>query len=130
MTTPTLPTVHPDQRPTQVASIVAGVIALLYLLLAAGVLDLGAADRGELGIIGVAGALHLLLAVLLWLRPWRWLLAAVLVLQLVMAAMYVAIAPERAPSYEVWGLTIRGLSGLLVVALVLALIAGRRARRG
>jgi hypothetical protein len=130
VTTTPLPTVHADARPARAASALATVIAVLYLLLAAGVLDLGAADSGELGILGVAGVLHLVLAGVLWVRPWRWLLAAVLVIQLAMAAMYVAIAPERAPSYEVWGLTIRGLSALLVVALALALIAGRRPRRG
>jgi hypothetical protein len=130
MTTPTLPTVLPDPRPTRAASLVSTLIALLYLLIAAGVLDIGEADSGELGILGVAGGLHLVIAGVLWLRPWRWLLAAVLVLQLAMAAMYVAIAPERVPSYEVWGLTIRTLSGLLAVALVVALVSGRRSGRG
>ena len=128
MTTTSPPTVHAVLRPARAASALATVIAVLYLLLATGVLDLGAADSGELGILGVAGALHLVLAGLLWVRPGRWLLAAVLVIQLAMAAMYVAIAPERVPSYEVWGLTIRGLSGLLVVALVSALVAGRPSR--
>ncbi|MFU8839453.1 MAG: hypothetical protein ACNA8R_01870 [Nitriliruptoraceae bacterium] len=130
MTTPTLPTVRPDPRPTRAASLLAVMIALLYLLLATGVLDLGDADRGELGILGAAGVLHLVIAAALWWRPRRWLLAAVVAVQLAMAAMYVAIAPERVPPYELWGLTIRALSALLVLALVLGLVAGRRARPG
>jgi hypothetical protein len=130
MTAPTLPTVRPDPRLTRAASGLAAMMAALYLLLAVGVLDLGAADPGELGILGVAGALHLVIAAALWWRPWRWLLAVVIVVQLAMAAMYVAIAPERVPPYELWGLTIRGLSAALVVALVLRLVTGRRARRG
>jgi hypothetical protein len=36
------------------------------------------------------------------------------------AAMYVAVAPERDPAFEVWGLTIRGLSFVLIVLLVAA----------
>jgi hypothetical protein len=43
--------------------------------------------------------------------------------------MYVAIAPERDPSYEVWGLTIRALSVLLVILLVAAFVQNPWSRR-
>ena len=99
-------------------------VTAVYGLLAAGVLDLGAADSGELGILGVAGVVHLLLAAGLWLWPRRVLLSATVLLQLALAAMYVAIAPERDPSYEVWGLTIRALSAALVVLAILAMVRG------
>ena len=99
-------------------------VAAVYGLLAAGVLDLGAADSGELGILGVAGVVHLLLAAGLWLWPRRVLLSATVLLQLALAALYVAIAPERDPSYEVWGLTIRALSAALVVLAILAMVRG------
>lgn len=99
-------------------------VTAVYGLLAAGVLDLGAADSGELGILGVAGVVHLLLAAGLWLWPRRVLLSATVLLQLALAAMYVAIAPERDPSYEVWGLTIRALSAVLVVLAILAMARG------
>ena len=110
---------------SRAASGLAVIIAVGYLLLGTGVLDLGEAESGELGILVAAGVVHLLLAVVLWLRPWRWLLAIVVLMQLALAGMYVAIAPERDPSFEVWGLTIRGLSLLLVVALVLAMLPRR-----
>lgn len=99
-------------------------VTAVYGLLAAGVLDLGAADSGELGILGVAGVVHLLLAAGLWLWPRRVLLSATVLLQLALAALYVAIAPERDPSYEVWGLTIRALSAALVVLAILAMVRG------
>ena len=101
-------------------------VAAVYGLLAAGVLDLGAADSGELGILGVAGVVHLLLAAGLWLWLWprRVLSSATVLLQLALAALYVAIAPERDPSYEVWGLTIRALSAALDVLAILAMVRG------
>lgn len=110
---------------TRAASALAAIIAVGYLLLGTGILDLGEAESGELGILAAAGVVHLLLAVVLWLRPWRWLLAIVVLMQLALAGMYVAIAPERDPSFEVWGLTIRGLSLLLVVALIVAMLPRR-----
>lgn len=110
---------------SRAAAALSALIAVLYLLLGTGVLDLGEAESGELGILVAAGVVHLLLAVVLWLRPWRWLLAIVVLMQLALAGMYVAIAPERDPSFEVWGLTVRGLSLLLVVALVLAMLPRR-----
>ena len=110
---------------SRAAAALSALIAVLYLLLGTGVLDLGEAESGELGILVAAGVVHLLLAVVLWLRPWRWLLAIVVLMQLALAGMYVAIAPERDPSFEVWGLTIRGLSLLMVVALVMALLPRR-----
>lgn len=104
-------------------------IAALYTLIFAGVLSVGRADAGELGILGVAGAVHLVLAAALWAWPRRILLAGTALLQLLLAAMYVAIAPERDPSYEVWGLTIRSLSLVLVTLLVAAFLQTRRTRR-
>lgn len=114
--------------PHRAAALTAVVIAAVYGLLAAGVLDLGAAESGELGILGVAGGVHLLLAAALWTWPRRLVLSTTVVLQLALAAMYVAIAPERDPHYEVWGVTIRALSVLLVVLAIAALARGGRRR--
>jgi hypothetical protein len=104
-------------------------IAALYALIFAGVLSVGRADAGELGILGVAGVAHLVLAAALWAWPRRILFVGTALLQLLLAAMYVAIAPERDPSYEVWGLAIRSLSLVLVVLLVAAFVQTRRVRR-
>ncbi len=127
MTTGTHPAApaRPGSKASRAAAALAVLIAVVYLLLATGVLSLGEAEPGELGILGAAGGVHLLLGVVLWLRPWRWLMAIVILVQLALAGMYVAIAPERDPSFEVWGLTLRGLSLLLVVALVLAMLPRR-----
>jgi hypothetical protein len=100
-------------------------IAVLYLAIASGILSVGRAEVGELGVLGVAGGVFAALAVGLWRLRRRWLWAAAAVLQVLLAGMYVAIAPDRLPPYEVWGLTIRGLSLLLLVALVRLLFARR-----
>jgi hypothetical protein len=47
-----------------------------------------------------------------------------------LTAMYVAVAPERDPSFEVWGLTIRILSVVLFVAVVAMLLGSRKDRIG
>jgi hypothetical protein len=111
------------------AAITAVAIAAVYGLIFAGVLSVGRADTGELGILGVAAVVHLVLAVALWAWPRRSLFAGTIVLQLLLGAMYVAIAPERDPSFEVWGLTIRGLSLVLIALLVVALVRGGRGGR-
>ena len=137
MTGPTLPTPADDatvqardRMPAhRLAAVTAVVIAAVYGLLAAGVLDLGAAESGELGILGAAGVVHLLLAGALWRWPRRRVLVPTVLLQLLLGAMYVAISPARDPSYEVWGLLIRGLSLVLVVLAILALVHGAGQRR-
>ena len=105
-----------------------GAIALLYLLIYAGVLSIGRAEVGDLGVLGVAGAVFLLIAILLWFRPSRLLWGAVAVFQIPLVGMYVAIAPERDPGFEVWGVTIRVLSAALLAVLVAQLLGARRQR--
>jgi hypothetical protein len=116
--TPTSTIRHPPLH--RAAAITASAIAAVYALIYAGVLSVGRADSGELGILGVAAAVHLVLAAALWMLPRRRLLVGTVVLQLLLGAMYVAVAPERDPAFEVWGLTIRGLSFVLIVLLVAA----------
>jgi hypothetical protein len=128
--TTTAPTVR--DRSTQLrrlAATTSAAMAVVYGLIYAGVLSVGRAEVGELGILGVAGAVFAVLAVLVWAvaRPALW--AAAAVLQVALAGMYVAIAPERDPAYELWGLTLRALSLVLLVALVALLVEHRRGRR-
>jgi hypothetical protein len=47
-----------------------------------------------------------------------------------MAAMYLAIAPDRDPAFEVWGVSIRALSFVLVVVIVKLWLEARRDRGG
>lgn len=93
----------------------AGAIALLYGLLYLDVLSIVGASDGERGILGAAAGAFALIGVLLWWRPSRLLWVTVAGVQVMMGWMYLAIAPERDPSFEMWGITIRVLSlGLLV----------------
>jgi hypothetical protein len=113
-----------------IATAASALIAALYLLIFAGVLSVGRAEAGDLGILGVAGGVFVVIALLLWRLRSRVLWAGVAVLQLLLTAMYVAVAPERDPSFEVWGLSIRAVSGVLFVAVVAMLVASRQDRTG
>ena len=103
-------------------------IASLYALMFLGILSVEGVSGDERGIVGLAAAVFVALTVALWWRRSRRLWVGAAGLQLVMGAMYVAIAPERDPSFEVWGLTIRGLSLVLLGALVGLLVSARRDR--
>jgi hypothetical protein len=116
------------ERARVTAVVAAGAIAALYLAIFAGLLSVGRAETGELGILGVAGGLFAAIAVALWSVRRRSLWAAVGVLQLLLAAMYVGVAPDRDPAYEVWGLSIRALSLVLLVAVVTLFVRSRRTR--
>jgi hypothetical protein len=115
------PTTSPGRPRLQlVAAALAGAIALLYGLLYLGVLSIAGATDGERGILGVAAGLFVVLGALLWWRRSRVLWGAITAIQVLMGWMYVAIAPDRDPSFEVWGLTIRVVSvGLLFAVLKL-----------
>lgn len=127
---PSTTTASGTVRPTlqRLATGISAGIALLYGLMFLGILSVEGATGDERGIVGLAAAVFVVLTVLLWWRRSRPLWVGTAGLQLLMGAMYVAIAPERDPSFEVWGLTIRGLSLLLVATLVGLLVSTRRDR--
>jgi hypothetical protein len=112
----------------RVAAALAGLNAVLYGLISAGVTSVGRADEGELGILGAAGVVYLALAAVLWFVPRPLVWAAATVMQVLVIAMYVAIAPERDPSFEVWGVTLRVLQVAMIVALVTLLVRAVRGR--
>jgi hypothetical protein len=131
--TRTEPVVAPPSAPVRsplqlVAVACSAAIALLYLALFTGVLALPGAEPGELGILGVAGGVFAVLAGLLWWLRSRVLWATGAVLQALLGWMYVVVAPERDPAFEVWGLTIRAISLVLFAALVALLVTARRDR--
>jgi hypothetical protein len=128
--TPSHPTSARDRRSdlAAVATATSAMIALFYGLLFAGVLSVDGADEAGRAILGVAGGVFLFLAILLWFVRSRWLWAGAALLQALMAMMYVTVAPEREPSFEVWGLTIRALSAVLLVVLILLLVSSWRDR--
>jgi hypothetical protein len=118
-----------ERKPSQVSRLAAAtsaLIASIYGLIYAGVLSVGRAEAGDLGILGVAGGVFLVLALLLWRLRSRLLYAATALLQLLLAVMYVAVAPERDPAFEMWGLTIRALSLVLLVAVATLFVQARR----
>jgi len=129
VTPPSAVVSDPTVRWRLVAAVSTGAMALLYLLIYAGVLSVGRAEAGELVILGVAGGIFAVLAVLLWRVRSRLVWIAAVILQFGTGAMYVAIAPERDPSYELWGLALRGLSVVVIVAVVMLFITSRRERR-
>lgn len=95
--------------------------ALLYFGIAAGVLvvvDETTADApGMLEFGASAGAAFVLGALLLFALDHRglWLLGALF--QVGVIVMYVAVGPQRTPSFEVWGLLIKALQVVILVAL-------------
>jgi|GEM_PF-3529806 len=97
-------------------------IALVYGLIYLGVVSIGRAEAGDLGVLGVAALVHLAFAGLLTWTSSRLVWAGIALFQLMLAAMYLGIAADRDPAYEVWGVTIRALSAVLVVALVALIV--------
>jgi hypothetical protein len=113
-------------RARRAAAPVAGLVAVLYVLTGAGWVAV-TADQGPGAIppLLIGAVLYALLAALLVLGPGRRVYLAGAVLQLPMLLMYLAVAADRTPSYEVWGLTIKALQ-LLLLAVCLLLAAGSR----
>ncbi|MEX1169103.1 MAG: hypothetical protein WEE50_03065 [Chloroflexota bacterium] len=95
--------------------------AVLYFGIGAGVLvvvDVAASDAPGMFEFGAsAGAAFVLGALLLLALDHRglWLVGALL--QVGVIVMYIAVGPQRTPSFEVWGLVIKALQVVILVAL-------------
>jgi hypothetical protein len=104
------------------AAAVSAATAALYFGIGVGVVKAGdvvGPDAPDLFVFGAsAGGAFALGAVLLLLVDHRglWLLGALL--QVVVIAMYVAISSQRTPPFEVWGITVKLLQAVILVALV------------
>jgi hypothetical protein len=116
------------RRLHRAAATLAALNAVIYGLIFAGALSVGRADEGELGTLGVAGIVYLVLATVLWFVPRPLVWAAATAMQVMVIAMYVAIAPERDPSFEIWGITLRVLQVAMIVVLVTLLVRAARGR--
>lgn len=123
----------PDHRRTIrfVAAAIAAFTAMLYLLVGLEVLSVvdvtteDAPSMLEFGLVS-GGAFALGAALLLATdRRILWVLGALF--QVGVIIMYVAVSPQRTPSFEVWGLTIKALQLVLLGLLVFLAIrpAGR-----
>ncbi len=110
----------------------AAVTAVLYFLIGLQVLHIGestsaaAADKPDIFAFGaMTGVAFTVTAVLLYLFRSRPLWIAVIVLQVIVLAGYVAISGQRNPPYEIWGLTIKALQAVILVAVAYLLTRPR-----
>ncbi|HET7645914.1 MAG TPA: hypothetical protein VFM03_05455 [Candidatus Limnocylindria bacterium] len=104
-----------------VAAGLAAAMAAIYFLIGLGVLQVvngQAGDPSMLGFGASAGGAFLLGAILLAELDRRWLWIAGALLQVMVVWGYFAIAPDRDPAFEVWGLTLRVIQLPLLAALV------------
>jgi hypothetical protein len=108
------------------------VSAALYVLIAVGVLHVGASTQEPttdlLSFGALMGAIYLVIAFALWrFRARRWLVG-IAAFQLIPLLGYVAAAGLREPPFETWGLLIKVAQAVvLVAASVLAWRAGHTA---
>ena len=104
-----------------VAAALAAAIATIYFLIGFGALSVVNAKPGDPSLLPFglfAGSGFLVGAVLLVTADRRILWALGAVLQVLVAIMYVAIAPQRDPQFEVWGITLRVIQVPLFAALL------------
>jgi hypothetical protein len=104
-----------------VAAGLAATIALIYFLIGVGVLTVVTPVDGDQSMLvfgASAGTAFLLGAALLFAFDRRvlWILGAAV--QLFVVWGYFAVAPDRAPSFEAWGISLRILQIPLLAALV------------
>ena len=102
-------------------AVVAAVMAVIYFLIGAGVLQVVTPneDPGFLFVFGaMAGGAFLLGALLLMRfdRRWLWMLGAAF--QVFVYWGYFAVAPDRTPAFEPWGITLRVVQVPLLIALL------------
>lgn len=114
----TVPTTRRSMR--VVAAGICGVIAAGYLAIAAGLTSIEPSEDMDIVVFGVgAAAIFLIGAALLLTQDRRPLWAAGAALQIMIAAMYLAVSSDRTPAFEAWGLGLRVLQVPLLVLLVL-----------
>lgn len=115
----------PNRRRREVrylAAAASAATALLYFGIGVGALkivDKATAETQDLFTFGAAaGAAFVLGAILLLALDHRgvWLLGAIL--QVGVIVMYVAVSPQRTPPFEQWGILIKVLQVVILVALV------------
>lgn len=120
-------------RARRSAAILAGLVAAVYVLIAADivtVIDAPADDvaRDQFGFAAPAVVAYALGAFLLLRYDARWLWTLGAVFDALVITMYFVVAPERDPAFELWGITLRVLQLLLLVPLVR--LAWHRPREG
>lgn len=114
---------HLQRRTVRLASAIASAaMGGIYFLIGLRVLGIGGSTTGEevdLTVFGFsAGAAFLILAGLLAVTDKRvlWILAAIF--NLFVYIVYFAVAPGRAPNFELWGLTLRIIQLVVLSGLI------------
>lgn len=120
-------------RPLRYAvAAVCAACAAVYLAIGVGAVQVVEPAAGEPGLLGFgltaggAYALGAFLSARYERRP-VWLAGAAF--QLLALAMYVAVAPQRTPPYEVWGVSLKVAQALVLVALLYLALRPAAARR-
>jgi hypothetical protein len=103
------------------AAAIAAATALVYFLIGLGVLKVVTEEPEDMSMLlfgGGAGSMFLLGAILLVVFDRRvlWILGAIL--QVLVMAAYVNVAPTRTPAFEIWGIALRVIQVPLLGALV------------
>ena len=106
-------------RPTlrSVAAALAAAIALLYYLIGFRVADVLEKSEDQVVFGLIAGTAFLVGSVVIFISRRRVVWALGALAQVFIIAMYFNLAPERTPSFEVWGVSIRVLQVLLMTLL-------------
>ncbi len=116
------------------AAAASGLVAILYLLTGSGAVAVTYDQpAGAIPPLLIAAGLFAVLAVLLLRVAQRWVWLAGAGLQAVVIAGYVAIAADRIPAFEAWGITIKVLQVVLLGAFAWLALRGptqREAGRG
>jgi hypothetical protein len=113
---------RPTRRKTRyVAAAIATAMALIYLGIGLGVLDIGGSEAEKAYLIvfgGLAGGAFLLGALLLvrFDRRWLWIVGVAFMVFVYWA--YVDVSKTRTPPYELWGITLRIIQLPLLAALI------------
>ena len=102
-------------------AVVASVMAAIYFLIGAGVLQVVTPneDPGFLFVFGASAGGAFLLGALLLMRfdrRWLWMLGAAF--QVFVYWGYFAVAPDRTPAFEPWGIALRIVQVPLLIALL------------
>lgn len=103
-------------------------VALAYVLIGFGFIAVVDDQAGIVPPMVIAGVLFAALAVLLALSGSRWIFGAGAALLTLVLVGYVAIAPERSPTYEAQGVLLKVLQALLLGLFVY--LAVRQPRTG
>lgn len=113
---------HVDRRTVRLgAAALAGLMAGIYALIGLGVARVVAAadDPGFLAVFGaMAASAFAAWAVVLVATDRRWLWGIATLFQLFVYWGYFAVAPDRTPAFEPWGIALRVIQLPLVLALV------------